>query len=204
MQAITVLLLEYAQGAVHVETAKKPSLLICVKKLTSWLAAMRTTDGVADRACKLVNRMMGRHISNEDAEVIAESKDIPHNEASEMMINDSRPQFYSGSEPPDDNVAKASAVTDDSNLNQGPQYPRIASPPASMLDNVYPQMNSSNFDLDAMVWPLEDEYPNQLRFGQEQMPLFFGNQFTTNFDQEMEYFEGSIEFQDVDMQYGQD
>jgi hypothetical protein len=204
MQAITVLLLEYAQGAVHVETAQKPSLLICVEKLTSWLATMRTADGVADRAYKLVNKVMGRHISNDDAEVIEEPKDIPHNEASEMMISNSRPHFYPDYEPSDDNIAKASAMVDNSMFNQGPQYQRNAWPSASMSDNVGPQMNSSNLDIDAMVWPLNDESTTQTQFGQEQMPMFFGNQFMTDFDQEMDYFGGSIDFQDFNMQYRQD
>lgn len=182
MQAITVLLLEYAQGTVHLETNAKKSLPTCVEKLTGWLQAMRSVDGVADRAYKLVRRMTG---ANDDQETVDKSKPTTR-------------------QPHDDNVAKAFAVSDSSNFYQEPQHQESTWPQGSLSDSTLPQMHSSEFDLNAMGWPLNDDsLLADLQFGQSQMPLFFGNQFATSFDQDMEYYAGSAGTDDFDMQYGQ-
>jgi hypothetical protein len=54
-------------------------------------------------------------------------------------------------------------------------------------DDHYSQANSGNFDLSSLVWPL-NKPPADFLFGQEQIPLFFGNFFTTKFDQGTGYY----------------
>ena len=59
MQAITVLLLELAQGAIH--WPKDPSnIATCVEKLTRWLKAMKSNDVVSERAYNIVRKMLGK------------------------------------------------------------------------------------------------------------------------------------------------
>ncbi|XPS72536.1 hypothetical protein M3J09_004698 [Ascochyta lentis] len=60
MQAITVLLLELAQGAIHWPTDPS-NIATCVDKLTRWLKAMKRNDVVSERAYNIVCKMLGKH-----------------------------------------------------------------------------------------------------------------------------------------------
>ncbi|CAN9415083.1 unnamed protein product [Alternaria alternata] len=160
ISAITVLLLELAQGAIH--WPKDPSnIATCVEKLTRWLKAMESNDVVSERAYNIVCKMLGKHEqSREDVATgqwAAEMAEQPYNEptAASYMVSQS---------------------FNDLDL----QYLRETPDDISFSDNYYSQANSGNFGL--------NEPPADFLFGQAQLRLIFGNHFMTNFDQGTDYY----------------
>jgi hypothetical protein len=168
MQAITVLLLELAQGAIHRPTDPS-NITTCVEKLIRWLKAMASNDVVSERAYNTVRKMLDRHEqSSEDVTTgpwVEETTDQPYNEpttASDM----------------------ASQPYNDPDL----QYFQETSCLHTYFDDdCYSRANSGNFNLNSLAWPL-DQPPADFLFGQEQIPLSFGNYFSTNFDQGTDYY----------------
>jgi hypothetical protein len=82
MQAITVLLLELAQGTIHWPTDPS-NIATCVEKLTRWLKAMSSNDVVSERAYNIVCKMLSKHKqSREDVATgqLATEMEQPYNE----------------------------------------------------------------------------------------------------------------------------
>jgi hypothetical protein len=155
MQALTVLLLELSQGAVHLE-ADATVADACVGKLTGWLRDMMPNDDVANRAYRMMQEILGNNERGQQAEDIMDQQH--DTKTSEMAWNtDNNP----GTQHFDQEI--------------GPNVP--------FNDNYYRQENGENANLDALSWPLNESFTFYL-FGQSQTPLFFGNQYMSNFDQE--------------------
>ncbi|CAG5137217.1 uncharacterized protein ALTATR162_LOCUS54 [Alternaria atra] len=168
MQAITVLLLELAQGAIHWPTDPS-NIATCVGKLTRWLKAMKSNDVVSERAYNIVCKMLGKHEqSREDVATgqwAAEMAEQPYNEPTAAS--------YMASQPYDD--------LDLQYLQETPCLDTYFN------DDYYSQANSGSFDLNSLAWPF-NEPPADFLFGQAQLPLFFGNHRMANFDQGTEYY----------------
>jgi hypothetical protein len=161
MQAITVLLLELAQGAMH--WPKDPSnVAACVEKLTRGLEVMKSNDVVSERAYNIVCKMLGKHgQSREDVATgqwAAEMAKQPYNEPTAASYMVSQPY-------------------NDQDLQYLQETPCLDT---YLNDDYYSQANSGNFDL--------NEPSADFLFGQAQLPLFFGNHFMTSFDQGTDYY----------------
>jgi hypothetical protein len=168
MQAITVLLLELAQGAIHWPTDPS-NIATCVEKLTRWLKAMKSNDVVSERAYNIVCKMLGKH--EQSREDVATGQWAA--EMAEQSYNEPTAASYMASQPYNDPDLKCFQETPclDTYFN----------------DDYYSQANSENFDLNSLAWPL-NEPPADFLFGQAQLPLFFGNHLMTNFDQGTDYY----------------
>tara|TARA_R110002003_G_scaffold25_24_gene1335 strand:- start:13464 stop:14009 length:546 start_codon:yes stop_codon:yes gene_type:complete len=76
MQAMTVLLLELAQGSIQ-PILDPPEIMACVHKLIRWLHSMSSHDGVALRAYNIVCKLLGRHDQTVNHAVPGEGTDQP-------------------------------------------------------------------------------------------------------------------------------
>jgi hypothetical protein len=168
MQAITVLLLDLAQGAIHWPTDPS-NITTCVEKLIRSLKAMKSNDTVSERAYNTVCKMLDRHEqSSEDV-----TTDQWAEETTEQPYNEPTAASYLASRP-----------YNDPDLEYFQETPCLDTYPN---DDYYSGANSGNFDLSSLVWPF-NEPPADFLFGQEQIPLFFGNYFMTSFDQGTDYY----------------
>jgi hypothetical protein len=168
MQAITVLLLELAQGAIHWPTDPS-NIATCVEKLTRWLKAMKSNDIVSERAYNIVCKMLGKH--EQSREDVATSQWAA--EMAEQPYNEPTAASYMASQPYND--------LDLQYLQETPCLDTYFN------DDYYSQANSGTFDLNSLARPL-NEPPADFLFGQAQLPLFFENHLMTNFDQRTDYY----------------
>jgi hypothetical protein len=137
MQAITVLLLELAQGAIHWPTDPS-NIATCVEKLTRWLKAMKSNDVVSERAYNVVCKMLGKYEqSREDVATgqwAAEMAEQPYNEPTAAFYMDSQPYNDLDLQYLQETLCLDTCSNDD----------------------YYPQANSGNFDLNSLAWPLNE------------------------------------------------
>jgi hypothetical protein len=168
MQALTVMLLELAQRTSHL--SENPSHLIaCVENLVEWLKMMRSVDRVAESAYNVVCGMLSNH------------KHFASN------LSPSQPlqgfvQQQSGQDP-----FPYPATSGQAPYQSNPQ--RFTSPIYSTIpfsDNIYNNLNEENLDLNTLAEPLDDPLDG-VQDLQTPYPPFHGNQFSTLFDQEMDY-----------------
>lgn len=163
MQAITVLLPELAQGAIHWPTDPS-NIATCVEKLTRWLNAMKSNDVVSERAYNIVRKMLGKH--EQFREDVATGQ-----WATEM-----------GEQPYNEPVA-ASYMASQPYNNLDLQYlQKTTCLDTCFNDDYYSQANSEKFDLSSQAWPL-NKPPADFLLGQAQLPLFLGDHSMANFDQ---------------------
>jgi hypothetical protein len=166
MQAITVLLLEITQGT-NQSSKMTPNIMASVEKLVQWLRMMRLVDGVAERAYSIVIVMLSKH------EKFA-GKIIPNEWLQETMH-------------PFGDEASSSNMASQIPHNIDPQYfPETTWPPMSFNDDYYSTANAETFDLNTLTIPPNDP-DTSFPFNQAQYPLFYGNQFTTLYDQNMDF-----------------
>lgn len=177
MQVIAVLLLQLSQGATPL-TNVTPNVSTSVDKLTRWLQAMMEHDAVSERAYYIVCQVRRK---------IERSTGV---RISDQFLNIQVNQFH--------HEATSTRATQLPGPTV-PTYPPFGSFPA--LGNPYPQsqpsvahetfqahldpnlqFQPSNLDMHPLP-PHPVEPQGNLEFGQEQMPLFYGNTFTSNFDQ---------------------
>lgn len=170
MQGIAVLFLEMARGSPDSSTIGS-NIIASVGKLTLWLQSMKAIDAVSGRAYKVVCRVrnMMEHPTQTDNSAtwpnVDESMATPHI----SPIFSTFPTQTSFLNTP------TSLPTPNIDI---PQFPVVAPTPFS--DDFYSQ--ASNLDLQPLSQhPVDPE--NSFQFGQDQMPLFYGNPFETEFDQ---------------------
>jgi hypothetical protein len=174
MQAITVLLLELAQGTSYL-SEDTAHVTACMEKLVQWLNTMRIVDGVAENAHKIVCDMLSKH--SQFARKIS-----PGSWLLETFV--AVPNTFT-------NMPSQLQTNPDPQLSGGPTY--------QFNDDPYTAVNEAPFDLNTLADPLNDPFGN-IQFGQAQYPLFYGNQFTTQFDQEMSYdFEDLVNLEDANL-----
>jgi hypothetical protein len=167
MQAITVLLLELAQGTSRLsEDSSKIST--GVEKLTRWLAIMKILDRVAGSAYNMVGKMLSKH--DQFAREL-----VPGPWLDEVMqAESSDPTTFANDEP-------------QVHLGSGFQNFSDNSYSAMSFGNEYnTTINNGTYDPNNLVDPLSYSY-GSFQFGQPQYPLFYGNQFATLFDQDLSY-----------------
>jgi hypothetical protein len=171
MQAITVLLLELAQGTSYL-SEDTPHVTACMEKLVQWLNTMRIVDGVAENAHKIVCDMLSKH---------------------EQFVRKISP----GSWLLETFVAVPNTFSNMSSQLQTNPDPQLSTYPFN--DNLYTAANQESFDLNTLADPLNNPFGN-IQFGQAQYPLFYGNQFATLFDQDMSYdFEDPVNLEDANI-----
>jgi hypothetical protein len=166
MQAITVLLLEMAQSASQL--SQEPSNIIaCVEKLVQWLEAMKQIDGVAERAYNTVYKTLSKHESFARRMFPTQWDTMQSSKQDATTSRDAMPQPHHM-------------------FNPGPSSEGMW-PMIPMDEGFYTAANQVPFDLNTFTNdPLVDPYANP-QFGQTQYPLFYGNQFTTVYDQDMNF-----------------
>jgi hypothetical protein len=175
MQAVTVLLLELAQGTSHAEPAH---IIACVGKLTQWLRTMSQVDIVADRAYGIVCRMLNKKKQDVgDAAASQWPEGTIHPSALESNLSsDMAPQPY------------------DPNLDY--YQPQESVWPMEHFDQRrFTQANAGPFDMSNFANPLRDGYANA-EFQQDPLPFYYGNLFSTYFDETMEFEQGGNTDQD--------
>lgn len=164
MQAITVLLLELAQGTSHL-SEDSSEITICVEKLTRWLILMKTVDRVAESAYNMVRNMLSKH-SQFGRQM------VPGPWLDEVMAPDPTAFQDAGAQ-----------------LHLGPDsqhFPDTSYSAMSFGNDCTTTTNDGTFDMNNLADPLGNPFGG-FQFGQSQYPLYYGNQFTTLFDQEMAY-----------------
>jgi hypothetical protein len=185
MQAITVLLLELTQGKSHL-SEDTSHVTACMEKLVQWLATMKPVDAVAGNAHTIVCDMLSKH--EQFARKISPGS---------WLLQTLQPSTHAQSTFA--NISQSHSTTD----------PRLTGestyPPMPFSDDLYTGGNERTFDLNTLSDPLDDPY-GAIQFGQAQYPLFYGNQFTTLYDQEMSYqFDDSANMEEGNaMGQGQD
>jgi hypothetical protein len=162
MQALTVLLLELAQGTSHL-SEDSSDISTCVEKLTQWLSIMKTVDGVAERAYVIVSEMLSKN----------------HQFARKMVPS-----------PWLDEVTQSGGVGPATFTNVGHQ-PHLDPALQDLADNMFGSASGTATQYDPLIMndssvPLNDPFQG-FQSGQPQYPLFYGNEFTTFFDQNMGY-----------------
>jgi hypothetical protein len=161
MQAITVLLLELTQGTSHL-SEDTSHVTACMEKLVHWLNTMKIVDGVAENAHKIVCDMLSKH---------------------EQFVRKISPGSW---------LLETFVTTPNTFANMPSQLPepRLSAGqtylPMPFNNDIYTNAPEGPFDLNTLADPLNDPYAG-MQFGQAQYPLFYGDQFTTLFDQEMSY-----------------
>jgi hypothetical protein len=162
MQALTVLLLELAQGTSHL-SEDTYDISTCVEKLTQWLSIMKTVDSVAERAYIIVSEMLSKNhqfvrkmvpspwldeITQSGQAVPATFTNVDYQSHVDPALHDLTANMFSS--------AAGTATQDD---------PLILN------------------DLNA---PLADSF-GSFQSRQPQYPMVYGNEFTTLFDQDVGY-----------------
>jgi len=172
MQAVTVLLLELAQGTSRPDPSK---IIGSVEKLAQWLKMLAAADAVAERAYGIVCRILSRNSqvvgSNTTDHWLQESLQLSSNASADIT-----PQGYPYANP---------------------QYLGEPSwPTATFNDDYYTQGNEGIFELNPPAGSLPDKLANTFQFGQEPYPPFYGNQFAA-FDEFMDYdYGGNTKMED--------
>jgi hypothetical protein len=167
MQAITVLLLELTQGKSHL-SEDTAHVTACMEKLVQWLDTMKLVDAVAGNAHAIVCDMLSKH--EQFARKISPDS---------WLLKTLQPSVHA--QTTFANMSSQSHSTTDPRLTGESTYP-----PMPFSDDLYTGANERPFDLNTLGDPLDDPY-GAIQFGQAQYPLFYGNQFTTLYDQEMSY-----------------
>lgn len=131
---------------------------------------MKSNDFVSERAYNIVCKMLGRHEErNEDV--------APGQRLEETM-----------KQPCNGPTAASDLVSPPYNDPDLQYFEEASSLRTYVNDDYYFQANSANFDLSSLAMP-PNEPPADFLFGQAQMPLFFGDYFSTNFDQGTDYYD---------------
>lgn len=168
MQAITVLLLELTQGTSQL-SEDTSEISASVEKLTQWLSIMKTVDGVAERAYIVVCEMLSKN----------------HQFTRQMVPSPWLDEIIESNDP---GSATFTNVGYQSLLD-----PNLQDLPENLFGN-HPGTATQDDTLDPnnLGTPLNDPLGN-FQYGQPQYQLFYGNQFTTFFDQNMGYGLGDDE-----------
>lgn len=162
MQAITVLLLDLAQGKPHAE----PTIISAgVEKLAKWLETMKVVDELADRAYKIVRRMLNKHLRS------------ARNNASQEWTQTPAQSFYNDSNATTDATARE-FLNDDAQSYGEPLWSSTA-----FSGLPYSQPDDGTLSLNPLAEPLLDPFTNTPQFGQDPYPLYYGDQFSTLFDE---------------------
>jgi hypothetical protein len=165
MQAITVLLLEMAQSASQL-SMEPSNIIACVEKLVQWLEAMKQIDGVAERAYNTVCKTLSKHESF--------ARRMFPTQWDTMQSSEKDATTSTGKMPQTDHIINPESSSES-------MWPLIP-----VDEDFFAAANQGQFDLDTLTDPLADPYAN-FQFGQTQYPLFYGNQFTTVYDQDMNF-----------------
>jgi hypothetical protein len=149
------------------QLSKEPSKIIaCVEKLVQWLEAMKQIDGVAERAYNTVCKTLSKHESF--------ARKMFPTQWDTMQSIEQDATTSTGKEPQGHQMANPEVSSE----SMWPLMP--------VDEDFYAAANQGHFDLNTLTDPLPDPYIN-FQFGQTQYPLFYGNQFTTMYDQDMTY-----------------
>jgi hypothetical protein len=167
MQAITVLLLELAQGTSYL-SEDTAHVTACMEKLVQWLNTMKIVDAVAENAHKIVCDMLSKH--EQFARKISPGSWLLETFVAEPNTFNTMPSQLHNTNNTDPRLSGESAYN----------------PMPFNNDDLYSGANEGLFDLNNLADPLNDPFGG-IQFSQAQYPLFYGNQFTTLFDQEMIY-----------------
>jgi hypothetical protein len=162
MQALTVLLLELAQGTSQL--SEDPyDISTCVEKLTQWLSIMKTVDGVAERAYIIVSEMLSKN----------------HQFARKMV-----------SSPWLDEITQSGQAGPATFTNVGYQS-QIDPALQDFANDIFSSGSGTPTQDDSLIMnDLSASFANpfeSFQFGQPQYPMFYGNEFTPFFDQNMGY-----------------
>jgi len=170
MQAVTVLLLEMAQGTSRADPAH---VVACVEKLTQWLQTMANVDNVADRAYGLVCKMLNK--DKQDA------------------VQPTVRQWPEGTVNPSDLESGFASDTAPQSFDPNVDYyhPPDKVWPSGLFDQrQFTQTNAGPFDMNLLANPLYDSHSN-FQFQQESpYPFYYGNLFSTEFDETLDYEHG--------------
>lgn len=186
MQALTVMLLELTQRTSTL--SENPSQLIaCVESLVEWLKMMKSVDRVAESAYKVVCGMLSNHKH-------FASNLTPGQTSQAFMQQPSGQNSY-----PFPATSGQSVFQNDAQQFRGSTYSTMP-----FDENMYNNPNEEDFDLDTLAEPLDNPVDG-VQYRQTPYPPFHGNQFSTLFDQEMDYDLGtnSGSFEDWDPMSGQ-
>lgn len=169
MQALTVMALELAQRTS--DLSENPSHLISsVETLVEWLKIMKPVDGVAANAYNVVCEMLSNHkLFASDMTLSQPPHGVmqqPTGQASNSYLPTSTGAFVNP-DPQQFSDSNYYTVSFNDNLN-------FSNNP-----------NEANFDFNTSQNDPFDRL--NLQYRQEPYPIFYGNQFSTLFDQDMDY-----------------
>lgn len=170
MQAIAVLLLELSKYKTHLE-GMRPNVTVGVEKLTRWLRSMMHNDEVSARAYKIVRNVLDKLEPPTQTDI----PDQRPNELIEERYIERNVLFDMPFQPHFDSTPQSLEAT-----------------PDSFNDEYFSQANDGNFNLQLRPEYLVGPQANY-QFGQAQMPLFYGNPYMTDFDQDVQWDSTSFE-----------
>lgn len=158
MQSMAVMLLEMAYEGKHLKD-EKVDLVACIKKLICWLRAMSIHDPVADRAYRVVYRILRQctpSLQKQANELLADEGKPPQQD------RNSRDFHQSTKQPP-------------SGLWQAQDFPEAT--PTALDPRLSQQPTANSFPVDSSG--AYEEFASD----QAMLPQMFGNPFVTSFDQ---------------------
>lgn len=170
MQAMAVLLLELSQEDTHLESIRS-NVTASVEKLTRWLQSMMQNDAVSARAYKIACKVLDKL----QPPIQASGSGQPTSEPMRQCL-----------------IEKHITVDLPFQPHINPDPTPLETTAISYNDYHYSQLNNGSFDL--QLWTEYVSGPQvSSQFGQAQMPLFYGNPYTTDFDQNVQWDSASFE-----------
>ncbi|KAF1828806.1 hypothetical protein BDW02DRAFT_634918 [Decorospora gaudefroyi] len=184
MQGLTVLLLELSLDGIHL-SVEQTYVRSCADKLISWLESMKTVDGVSGNASKIVSAVLNKQKQQHPDVMTEKQMPQPAMEEVEEPYQQHQPQQqqYNPQAPAFNPQQQSETYTQDPTSQQ----PDITWPSDNAFNdqNFYLPPNTGSFYPDDVFGSeyLNDPNAGLFEFGQPQMRLFYGNPYSSSFDQ---------------------